>query len=484
MNDSKTSSNADNTTEVTSAEPTTLAPDTPTDDASATDVAPAAPSNEAHAKAPKRKALVPGLYADEVVLPWESEDELVRSHAERKREFKPQGRVEHEAVLDVTYNIWLRQRKRCIEQIRRSQEPRPPEPSADETQRSKIFQKALSLSETIWRDLEILPGKVKGIKHLDAARHNLVQIHNLVSSIIDSLSNTNQSVSKSTVAIDVAFMERGISLNRVLDVSLANALSRLHTLQTAKQPKARASNSIEAESSAGSATPLAPEMPNSGDVKATSRNTGRKRARPSALGHDPRASEIVLSGESEDEFNRLHAELIEDLTPQGCTSKAIVFDMTCSRWWKYRFLRSETIRLNESLGAELPKSSKWPGILNAIAASVPQQRSKALSSVKDILNLLEDVAKKIAPLKGGKFLESSIEDARHELQQIRGIFDELIRHPDYATTSTDAMPANPLPSDFVAIEQSMKWIADIDASFDKNLSTLVALQRHKCSSTR
>jgi len=57
-------------------------------------------------KSSSRNALVHGLYAHELVLPWDSKDDFEKLHADLKAEFSPRGRAEEEAVLDLATLHW------------------------------------------------------------------------------------------------------------------------------------------------------------------------------------------------------------------------------------------------------------------------------------------------------------------------------------------------------------------------------------------
>jgi hypothetical protein len=52
---------------------------------------------------------VHGLYAKDVLLPWDSKDDFEKLHADLKAEFCPRGRAEEEAVLDLTFLHWNKQ---------------------------------------------------------------------------------------------------------------------------------------------------------------------------------------------------------------------------------------------------------------------------------------------------------------------------------------------------------------------------------------
>src|SRR5690242_1210371 len=61
------------------------------------------------AKKKPRNALVHGLYAKDVLLPWDSREDFERLHDELKVEFSPRGRAEEEAVLDLALLHWEKQ---------------------------------------------------------------------------------------------------------------------------------------------------------------------------------------------------------------------------------------------------------------------------------------------------------------------------------------------------------------------------------------
>jgi hypothetical protein len=57
-------------------------------------------------KSTRQNALVHGLYAKDVLLPWDSRDDFERLHEDLKVEFTPRGRAEEEAVLDLAVLHW------------------------------------------------------------------------------------------------------------------------------------------------------------------------------------------------------------------------------------------------------------------------------------------------------------------------------------------------------------------------------------------
>jgi hypothetical protein len=63
--------------------------------------------NDTTVKQPRsRNALVHGLYAKDVLLPWDSKEDFEKLHEDLKTEFSPRGRAEEEAVLDLAFLHW------------------------------------------------------------------------------------------------------------------------------------------------------------------------------------------------------------------------------------------------------------------------------------------------------------------------------------------------------------------------------------------
>lgn len=57
-------------------------------------------------KLTNRNALVHGLYAKDVLLPWDSREDFVKLHEDLRVEFNPQGRAEEEELLKLAFDYW------------------------------------------------------------------------------------------------------------------------------------------------------------------------------------------------------------------------------------------------------------------------------------------------------------------------------------------------------------------------------------------
>jgi hypothetical protein len=59
-------------------------------------------------RAPSQNAIVHGLYAKDVLLPWDSKEDFIDLHSELRAEFSPHGRLEEEEVLNLAFQHWHR----------------------------------------------------------------------------------------------------------------------------------------------------------------------------------------------------------------------------------------------------------------------------------------------------------------------------------------------------------------------------------------
>ena len=74
--------------------------------------------NDKETKQPRSaNALVHGLYARDVVLPWDSREDFEKLHQDLRAEFSPRGRSEEETILDLTFLYW---QKRTLWRMRQA----------------------------------------------------------------------------------------------------------------------------------------------------------------------------------------------------------------------------------------------------------------------------------------------------------------------------------------------------------------------------
>ncbi len=73
-----------------------------------------------------QNALLHGIYARDLVLPWESEDEFSKLHGSIQAELNPAGPLEDQVIFDITRLHWLKRRVVRASQIDFYSEPASP----------------------------------------------------------------------------------------------------------------------------------------------------------------------------------------------------------------------------------------------------------------------------------------------------------------------------------------------------------------------
>ena len=68
-------------------------------------------------------ALVHGVYAKDLIFPWEDRDDFEKLHADICAEFNPDGRLEEETLLDIAHWRWQKQRIRKMWHAATLQDP-------------------------------------------------------------------------------------------------------------------------------------------------------------------------------------------------------------------------------------------------------------------------------------------------------------------------------------------------------------------------
>jgi len=80
-------------------------------------------STNATKKSKKKNALIHGLYSSDLVMPWESREDFENLLAALRAEFKPDGAMEQETVLDLACLRWHKQRVRKMWQAATYSDP-------------------------------------------------------------------------------------------------------------------------------------------------------------------------------------------------------------------------------------------------------------------------------------------------------------------------------------------------------------------------
>src|SRR5262252_793285 len=193
--------------------------------------------------------------------------------------------------------------------------------------------------------------------------------------------------------------------------------------------------------------------------------------------------DVVLPWESKEEFERLHRELMAELSPHGRTEEDIVLDVAILRWRKYQLAKwRRTAALKDPYFIELMESGKksWPGIRKYL-----REQEETYKTVRgkliNVLSKLTDAATEVAHAQKAKRMEK--EEVERTEQEISGIMKVVSEHVIPLLQVIDGSPSAEktfeqayLPESF---ERILKCEAAIDSRIDKLLGRLVSLKEYK-----
>ena len=128
-----------------------------------------------------QNALLHGLYARDVLLPWDSKEDFLRLHEDLKAELFPDGRAEEEAVLDLAFLHW---QKRTIWRLRQSAVLRDP-----------FTEDIIQTKSKAWSDIR------KGLRAAATSDRSLRgTIENNLSSLLDGLQTVGEKIATTSDA--------------------------------------------------------------------------------------------------------------------------------------------------------------------------------------------------------------------------------------------------------------------------------------------
>jgi hypothetical protein len=131
-----------------------------------------------------RNALLHGLYARDVLLPWDSKEDFLKLHEDLKAEFTPDGRAEEEAVLDLAFLHW---QKRTIWRLRQSAVLRDP-----------FTEDIIKTESKSWSDIR------KGLREAASGERTLRgTIENNVSSLLAGIQTVGEKIATTSDAEEI-----------------------------------------------------------------------------------------------------------------------------------------------------------------------------------------------------------------------------------------------------------------------------------------
>jgi hypothetical protein len=211
-----------------------------------------------------------------------------------------------------------------------------------------------------------------------------------------------------------------------------------------------------------------------------------------ALVHGVYASEIVLSFESAEDFERLHADLREEFYPNGRQEEETVLSIARCNWLRHRLMRAQRMVFRRNaLVAELEKSGvkSWADVENF----VHQKGTAASDIMTEVKKTLQDLQ---AATKSASARMKATDTDTHEIfrevetmEQMfnllmpvyQRVYDENPKKPAGNASSADASTPNAIDHAYHPdhLEKLVKLEASIDARIDKLLQRLVSLKEYK-----
>jgi hypothetical protein len=207
-----------------------------------------------------QNALVHGLYAKDILLPWDSRDNFEKLHEDLKVEFSPRGRAEDEAVLDLAVLHW---QKHTLWRMRRVAVLKDPftEDILETGRKSwsgirKGLRSAAHDQRTLLGAVEAehaqMSSQVRRLqKELDSAsdgeavkvtQQKLDALHRTIAEHVLPLLQTLMQVPGAEQAFDAVYasesMEKMVRLEAALDARIAKVLARLVGLKEFKRTPA------------------------------------------------------------------------------------------------------------------------------------------------------------------------------------------------------------------------------------------------------
>jgi hypothetical protein len=207
-----------------------------------------------------RNALVHGLYAKDILLPWDSRDDFERPHEGLKAEFSPRGRAEEEAVLDLALLHWNKQTVWRMRQTAVLKDPFTADIVQTDGKTWSEIRKRLrsgandqrTLLGTVETNTTKMMSQVKRLqKEMDAAtdskeikliEEKLNALHRTIAEYVLPLHQSLMQGPGAEEAFDAAYaaesMEKLVRLEAALDARIAKVLARLVGLKEFKRTPA------------------------------------------------------------------------------------------------------------------------------------------------------------------------------------------------------------------------------------------------------
>jgi hypothetical protein len=207
-----------------------------------------------------RNALVHGLHAKDVLLPWDCKEDFEKLHQDLKAEFSPRGRAEDEAVLDLADLHWQKRTLWRMRQVAVLKDPFTKDIIQTRRKSWSGIRKRLrwaahdqrTLLGTVEAEHAEMVSEVRRLqKELDTAsdreavkvtEEKLNALHRTIAEHVVPLLQRLMQVPDAEQAFDAAYatesMEKMVRLEAALDARVAKVLARLVGLKEFKRTPA------------------------------------------------------------------------------------------------------------------------------------------------------------------------------------------------------------------------------------------------------
>src|SRR5262245_14736077 len=185
-----------------------------------------------------------------------------------------------------------------------------------------------------------------------------------------------------------------------------------------------------------------------------------------ALVHGVYASEIVLSCESAEDFERLHADLKEELYPNGREEEETVLSIARCNLLKHRLMRHNFAHQKGTAASDIMSEVK----------KTLQDLQAATQSASAIMKATDTDTHKIF-----REVETMQQMFNLLMPVYQKVYDENLKKPAGNASSADASTPNAIDHAYHPdhLEKFVKLEASIDARIDKLLQRLMTLKEYK-----
>ena len=222
-------------------------------------------------------------------------------------------------------------------------------------------------------------------------------------------------------------------------------------------------------------------MANKNDHKHSTTNKTRKTK--NALIHGLYSSDLVMPWELREEFEKLHADLCMEFSPNGPMEQETVLDLACLRWQKQRVRKMWlAATYNDPFAIELIETGEksFSGIRRHLRRQARDTHTM-IGSIHAVFSELANQARKVSRAlseEGAK--KDDIERAQNELGALLSMMQErvlpLTRSLEEGPNAEQTLGKAYSPE---YLEPILRLEAMLDARIDKALGRLVSLKTYK-----